>query len=108
MNPAVSSAVAMGYTPGHGDHGAETDKNTTFCGPYFSYSISKTGAIFPQWGHEYHMNSNNTTFPLNDERETFCPVNPLGPTTGKVKSGAREVAVVVVGVVVVTVSGRGG
>jgi len=34
------------------------------------------------------MNSSSSTFPLYDDKETFSPVRPLGPTTGKVKSGA--------------------
>ncbi len=50
------------------------------------------------------MNSKSTTLPRNDEREIFSPVNPLGPTTGKVKSGAPEVGVVSV----VVVEGGGG
>jgi hypothetical protein len=54
------------------------------------------------------MNSKNTTFPRKDDRETFCPVNPLALTTGKVKSGAPEADVVVVGVVVVVVGGGEG
>lgn len=42
------------------------------------------------------MNSSSTTFPRNDESETFWAVKPDGPTTGNVKSGAVLDLVVVV------------
>jgi hypothetical protein len=38
--------------------------------------------------HDGTMNSKNTTFPRKDDKEIFCPVNPLEFTTGRVKSGA--------------------
>jgi hypothetical protein len=43
------------------------------------------------------MNSSNTTFPRNDDKETFCPVSPLASTTGRVKSGALEFVVIPLG-----------
>ena len=49
------------------------------------------------------MNSKNTTFPLNWDKEIFSPVKPFGPTTGNVKSGAPDAPVVVIGVFVVVV-----
>jgi hypothetical protein len=33
------------------------------------------------------MNSKSTTLPRYDDKVILCPVKPLGPTTGNVKSG---------------------
>ena len=37
------------------------------------------------------MNSRNTTLPRKDDRLILWPVRPFGPTTGRVKSGAKLV-----------------
>jgi len=36
------------------------------------------------------MNSNSTTFPRSEDNVIDPPVAPFGPTTGNVKSGAKE------------------
>jgi hypothetical protein len=39
------------------------------------------------------MNSSRITLPCNDDNVIFSPVNPLGPMTGNVKSGAPPLRV---------------
>jgi hypothetical protein len=39
-----------------------------------------------QCGQLASINSRSTTFPRKDEKVIDCPVNPLGPTAGSVKS----------------------
>ncbi len=67
-------------------HGPETLMNVTL--PQFLCNCSRVGTIDWQCGHQGSMNSKNTTFPRNEDNETDPPVEPLGPTTGNVKSGA--------------------
>lgn len=85
MNLAMVSALTA--LPSGAVQGPATAMNSTL-EPYWAYKLSSLGAIFWQCAHHGSMNSTRTTLPRNEEREIDWPVKPLGPTTGRVKSGA--------------------
>ncbi len=49
--------------------------------------MARIGAICSQCGQSASINSKSITFPRKEEKVTICPVKPLDPTAGNVKSG---------------------